>query len=123
MAWAIPTPRISAPFATALRAKAGTDITGTAEYPRVALTSDTSTPLPESEWTDEVRDRLEQRITDLVTAHVQGYGGAAEIEYIRGYPVLVNTPAETEFDLPSIKEPTVIFRGKPADAGRLAHVR
>jgi aspartate dehydrogenase len=29
------------------------------------------------------------------------------------------TPAETEFDLPSIKEPTVIFRGKPAEAGRL----
>lgn len=29
------------------------------------------------------------------------------------------TPAETEFDLPSIKRPTVIFRGKPADAGRL----
>lgn len=29
------------------------------------------------------------------------------------------TPAETDFDLPSIKEPTVIFRGSPADAGRL----
>ena len=29
------------------------------------------------------------------------------------------TPAETEFDLPSIKIPTVIFKGKPADAGRL----
>jgi len=29
------------------------------------------------------------------------------------------TPAETEFDLGAIKEPTVIFRGKPADAGRL----
>ncbi len=29
------------------------------------------------------------------------------------------TPAETDFDLPSIKEPTVIFRGTPADAGRL----
>jgi aspartate dehydrogenase len=29
------------------------------------------------------------------------------------------TPAETEFDLPSIKTPTVIFRGSPADAGRL----
>src|SRR5262245_29729165 len=29
------------------------------------------------------------------------------------------TPAETEFDLPAITEPTVIFRGKPADAGRL----
>ncbi len=29
------------------------------------------------------------------------------------------TPAEKDFDLPAIKEPTVIFRGKPADAGRL----
>ena len=29
------------------------------------------------------------------------------------------TPAETDFDLPSITEPTVIFRGTPADAGRL----
>ncbi len=29
------------------------------------------------------------------------------------------TPAETEFDLPSIKVPTVIFQGSPADAGRL----
>ncbi len=29
------------------------------------------------------------------------------------------TPAETDFDLPAIKEPTVIFRGTPADAGRL----
>ncbi|MBM3646545.1 MAG: aspartate dehydrogenase [Alphaproteobacteria bacterium] len=29
------------------------------------------------------------------------------------------TPAETEFDLPAIKQPTVIFRGTPADAGRL----
>jgi aspartate dehydrogenase len=29
------------------------------------------------------------------------------------------TPAETDFDLPSIKVPTVIFQGSPADAGRL----
>lgn len=29
------------------------------------------------------------------------------------------TPAEKDFDLPSIKTPTVIFKGKPADAGRL----
>jgi aspartate dehydrogenase len=29
------------------------------------------------------------------------------------------TPAETDFDLPSIKQPTVIFQGTPADAGRL----
>jgi hippurate hydrolase len=45
----------------------------------------------------EVRDRLQQRITDLVNAHVQGYGGSVEIEYLRGYPVLINSPAETEF--------------------------
>ena len=29
------------------------------------------------------------------------------------------TPAETDFDLPAIKQPTVIFKGTPADAGRL----
>jgi len=46
---------------------------------------------------NEVRDRLQERITALVTGHVQGYGGSVELEYIRGYPVLVNSPAETEF--------------------------
>ena len=45
----------------------------------------------------EVRDRLQQRITDLVNAHVPGYGGSVEIGYERGYPVLVNSAAETEF--------------------------
>ena len=44
-----------------------------------------------------VRDLLQQRITDLVTAHVQGYGGTVEIDYHRGHPVLINTAAETEF--------------------------
>jgi hippurate hydrolase len=45
----------------------------------------------------EVRDQLEQRIRTLVTAHVAGYGGEATIAYERGYPVVVNTAAETEF--------------------------
>lgn len=45
----------------------------------------------------DVRDRLQQRITDLVSAHVEGYGGRVEIDYERGYPVLVNSAAETEF--------------------------
>ena len=44
-----------------------------------------------------VRDRLEERIRALVTAHVQGYGGEVEIAYRRGYPVLVNSEAETAF--------------------------
>ena len=45
----------------------------------------------------EVRDRLEQRIRGLVTAHVQGYGGEVSIDYERGYPVVVNSEAETQF--------------------------
>ena len=45
----------------------------------------------------EVRAHLEQRIRALVTAHVAGYGGEVEIDYERGYPVVVNSEAETEF--------------------------
>ncbi|MFN0187044.1 MAG: M20 aminoacylase family protein [Aquabacterium sp.] len=44
-----------------------------------------------------VRELLQQRITALVQAHVQGYGGTVDIDYERGYPVLVNTAAETAF--------------------------
>ncbi|HZH08287.1 MAG TPA: M20 aminoacylase family protein, partial [Lautropia sp.] len=48
-------------------------------------------------FTPEVREKLQQRITELVTHHVQGYGGTVEIDYQRGYPVVVNSAAETEF--------------------------
>lgn len=44
-----------------------------------------------------VRAKLEQRIGELVHAQVMSYGGAVEIEYERGYPVVVNSAAETEF--------------------------
>ena len=44
-----------------------------------------------------VRDQLEQRIRALVTAHVAGYGGEVTIDYERGYPVVVNSEAETAF--------------------------
>ena len=44
-----------------------------------------------------VRDRLQQRITELVTAQVQSYGGSVDIEYLRGYPVVINSAAETAF--------------------------
>jgi hippurate hydrolase len=44
-----------------------------------------------------VRDLLEQRIRALVTAHAEGYGARAEIEYERGYPVVVNSAEETDF--------------------------
>ncbi|AKZ62054.1 amidohydrolase [Herbaspirillum hiltneri N3] len=45
----------------------------------------------------EVRELLEQRIRALVLSHAESYGARAEIEYIRGYPVLINSEAETEF--------------------------
>jgi hippurate hydrolase len=45
----------------------------------------------------EVRDLLQVRITDLVTAQAQSFGLQAQIEYKRDYPVLVNTTVETEF--------------------------
>ncbi len=48
-------------------------------------------------FTPDVRDLLEQRIRALVTAHVAGYGGTVEIDYERGYPVVVNSEAETQF--------------------------
>jgi hippurate hydrolase len=44
----------------------------------------------------EVRDLLQERITTLVTAQAQSLGVLAHIDYKRDYPVLVNTPAETE---------------------------
>ena len=44
-----------------------------------------------------VRDLLEQRIRALVAAHAAGYGGEAHVEYERGYPVVVNSEAETAF--------------------------
>ena len=48
-------------------------------------------------------------------------GKLERVKYISIKPphAWTGTPAETDFDLPSIKEPTVIFQGTPADAGRL----
>ncbi|WP_454719520.1 MULTISPECIES: M20 aminoacylase family protein [Cupriavidus] len=45
----------------------------------------------------DVRRTLEARITRLVTSHVEGYGATVEIDYVRGYPVLVNSERETAF--------------------------
>ncbi|NUU00954.1 M20 aminoacylase family protein [Herbaspirillum robiniae] len=45
----------------------------------------------------DVRELLEQRIRALVATHADSYGARAEVEYLRGYPVLVNSDAETEF--------------------------
>ena len=44
-----------------------------------------------------VRELLNRRIRELAEAQAHSYGVRAEIEFRGGYPVLVNTPAETEF--------------------------
>lgn len=45
----------------------------------------------------EVRTLLNQRIEELARAQAQSYGVRAEVTFRGGYPVLVNTPLETEF--------------------------
>uniref|UniRef100_UPI002FC676DC M20 aminoacylase family protein n=1 Tax=Hydrogenophaga sp. TaxID=1904254 RepID=UPI002FC676DC len=45
----------------------------------------------------DVRELLEQRIKALVHAQAESFGVRASIDYRRGYPVLVNTVAETDF--------------------------
>ncbi|MEY2620905.1 MAG: putative hydrolase YxeP [Pseudomonadota bacterium] len=45
----------------------------------------------------QVRELLQKRITELAHAQAQSYGVSAQVEYQRGYPVLVNHPAETDF--------------------------
>lgn len=45
----------------------------------------------------EVRGTLERRVRELVRCQAQSFGAEAAIDWRRGYSVLVNTPAETQF--------------------------
>jgi hippurate hydrolase len=47
-------------------------------------------------YSREVRALLKERITALITGIAQAHGARAEIDYIEGYPVLVNTPEAVE---------------------------
>ncbi len=47
--------------------------------------------------TREMRELIERRIKALVKAQAESFGVRAEIDYRRGYSVLVNTPEETAF--------------------------
>ncbi|MDO4635939.1 MAG: M20 aminoacylase family protein [Lautropia sp.] len=44
-----------------------------------------------------VRARLQKRITELARAQAESFGCTAEVDYRRGYSVLVNTKQETDF--------------------------
>ncbi|WP_019122237.1 M20 metallopeptidase family protein [Brevibacillus massiliensis] len=47
-------------------------------------------------FSPEVRDRAEQRLKEIVEGTAAMLGGTAKVEYSRGYPAVVNTPAEAE---------------------------
>ncbi|WP_376705721.1 M20 aminoacylase family protein [Mesorhizobium sp. ISC25] len=45
----------------------------------------------------EIRDTLEQRIRSIAALVAQAHGATVEIDYERGYPVVVNSESETSF--------------------------
>ncbi|SHF25381.1 hippurate hydrolase [Ruegeria intermedia] len=46
---------------------------------------------------NEMRDLAEKRIKDICTGIAATFGGTADVTYMRGYPVMVNSDAQTEF--------------------------
>ncbi|MBP0595518.1 amidohydrolase [Paraburkholderia sp. LEh10] len=55
-------------------------------------------------FSPQVRALLKQRITELAETQAASYGGTAQVEYVEGYPVVVNTDAETEFAIQVARE-------------------
>jgi hippurate hydrolase len=45
----------------------------------------------------DVRDLLERRITEIAQSQAASFGATADVQYIRRYPVLNNSPAHTDF--------------------------
>ncbi|MER9892586.1 M20 family metallopeptidase [Mesorhizobium sp. M0119] len=45
----------------------------------------------------EIRDTLEQRIRSIAALVAQAHGATVEIDYERGYPVVINSEGETSF--------------------------
>jgi hippurate hydrolase len=44
-----------------------------------------------------MRELAEKRLPQLAEATAQAYGATARVNYMRGYPVMVNTGAETDY--------------------------
>ncbi|WP_170460620.1 M20 aminoacylase family protein [Ruegeria arenilitoris] len=45
----------------------------------------------------EMRDLAEQRINEICSGVAATFGGTADVTYIRGYPVMINSDEQTEF--------------------------
>ena len=68
------------------------------------IPQDVTLALSVRSFSPAVRDRLEHRIRELATGHVAAYGATAEIDYQRGYPVVVNAEKETVFATEVVNE-------------------
>jgi len=68
---------------------AGNAVNVIPEYAKLALSVRSFEP--------KIRDLLQERIIKLTQSVVEGYGATVEIDYERGYPVVVNSEAETTF--------------------------
>jgi hippurate hydrolase len=68
---------------------AGNAVNVIPEYAKLALSVRSFDP--------KIRDLLRARIVKLTQSVVEGHGATAEIEYESGYPVVVNSEAETAF--------------------------
>ncbi|MEX2315202.1 MAG: amidohydrolase, partial [Thermomicrobiales bacterium] len=68
----------------------------------------------------EIRDYMEQRITEMAATIAQGFRAIAETIYLRGYPPMVNDPGMTAF-AQSVAEELLggehVHYGKPIMAG------
>lgn len=65
----------------------------------------------------DVRSLLEQRICALVQAQAESFGVRAQVDYLRGYSVMVTTPAETalarQVGLELVGPERVTLQGEP----------
>ncbi len=52
----------------------------------------------------QVRDLLKRRIRELVETQAASYGAIAKVDYQEGYPVVVNSDAETDFAIQVARE-------------------
>ncbi|MEY2861720.1 MAG: hypothetical protein RL392_2178 [Pseudomonadota bacterium] len=67
-----------------------------------------------------VRDLLRKRIVEVVELQAQSYGVTAQVDFLPGYPVLVNTPQETalarEVALALVGADNVVLQTEPLTA-------
>ena len=55
-------------------------------------------------FSPEVRALLKKRIVELAEAQAASYGGKATVDYIEGYPVVINSDHETDFAIEVARE-------------------